>query len=219
MACDHLDKKTFDNAMEVIKDDYYDIAREFNGGLEKAMKSYYDAWQSKKGFSKINDLYSNIANGLENASMRICINYNTMKKGGEAYAKSQDMWLIIGDIDRKDFSMEKQDFAEDREIIIDDAKIAEAGKELEESLKKLNGYIDNSKTQTSSDEKFGYYSDNDTNPRLSINKAYTNLETTFNQAIRQFSANLEQLLEDDKAQREANKQAAAVDNSDFSDIF
>ena len=54
MACDHLDKKTWDAAMEQIRAQYYQIHQTFCNGFKDAMNQYYDAWQSKKGFDRIN---------------------------------------------------------------------------------------------------------------------------------------------------------------------
>ena len=225
MACDHLDKRTFTNAMDAINGDYNDMVREFSGGFASAMISYYDAWQSKKGFDKINKFYRNVANVLDTASARIVKNYNTMKDGGEAYARSQDMDLYIESIFRQEFNVEERTFEEDREIIIDDTKISTAGENMRKSLERINSYIDNSKVQTENDQKFGYYSDSD-NPRASIHTAYSQLDNGLRVATKDFTEDFQQILEADKAEREARKQASAVakqaeavDSNNFTDIF
>lgn len=220
MACDHLDKKTFDNAMEEIKRDYNNIYKEYSNGLAKAMKAYYDAWQSKKGWDKINALYGRISTALDRAGVFIRGNYNIMKNGAENYAKKQDMFLWIGEINVRNFEMTKKTFNEDSEIIIDEDKIKSAGTELSASLKKLNSYIDNSKNQTSSDVKFGYYSTGDAlNPREEIHHAYVDLDSSLNFATEQFIKDFEAILEEDKTARDQAKQDSAVEASDFSGIF
>jgi len=219
MACDHLHKRTFDNAMEKVRDDYYNMNKEFKGGLASAMVAYYDAWQSTKGWNKVNDLYLSIATALTTAGSAICKNYTTMKAGAEKFAKEQDMFLWIGEITTKEFDMEKKTFGEDAEIIIDEGKISSSGNLLKASLEKINSYVDASKAQTSSDDNFGYYSDGGVNPRATMYDAYTALDTALRNATTKFFKDFESILEADKALRDATKQESAVENSDFTNIF
>ena len=219
MACDHLDKRTFDNAMENIIANYYSISSTFDGSFTLAMNDYYDAWQSKKGFERINTFYQAFANALETASKAIVKNYNIMKDSGETYAKDQGMWLIIGSIAKKAFSMDKKDFSEDREIIIDDEKISLAGENMKKSLEKINACLESLLTLTESDEKFGYYSEGGENPRLAMSKAFNALEDALVAATTKWSGDLSKDLDADKQLRESQKQAAAAQDSDFSGIF
>lgn len=221
MACDHLDKKTFSNAMEVINKEYCDLYNEFNKEFENAINAYYEAWQSTKGWNKVSELHQWFSRSLSIASEAIVKNYNIMKENGEAYAKMQDMWVFLDNIDKKDFTVvKKQSFDEDREIIVDRDKISEAGQQLETSLKKIVSHIENSLSQTETDQKFGYYSTGGgNNPRDTIYRAYSSLLTSLKNAINQFQLRFAEMLEEDKNEAERIKTEAAVQNSDFSDIF
>ena len=219
MACDHLDKKTWDAAMEQIRAQYYQIHQTFCNGFKDAMNQYYDAWQSKKGFDRINKFYEKVARSLNNASERIVNNYNTMRVGGQAYAQSQDMFVNIENISKRNFEMTNQNFADDREIIVDDVKIKDAGEKARIILTQINKYLESSLDVTSSDQRFGYYSDGDVNPRHSLHLAYDILETSLKTATEDFAKDLQNDVEEDKAMREARKQESAVEASDLTDIF
>lgn len=219
MACDHLDKRTFNNAMENILTNYNSISATFDGMFARAMEEYYDAWQSKKGFERVNSFYSVITEALDKASSSIIKNYNTMKDGGEAYARDQHMFLIIESITKKTFSMDKKDFSDDREIIIDDEKISTAGENTKKSLERIASCLNDSINQTASNEKFGYYSDGGDNPREAMHKSYEALEEALKNATNNWFKELENDLESDKQLRTEQKQAAAVQDSDFSGIF
>lgn len=220
MACDHLDKKTFSNAMSAIADEYYNISIEFNNGFKEAINAYYDGWKSVKGYKHISYLLKNISAILDTASEKIVNNYNTMKEGGEAYAFSQEMGITISDITKKDFGFFSDKlYTEDMEIIIDEDKIGTANELMRTSLEKINKYVDNSKVHTESDQTFGYYSTDSYNPRVSIHNAYTSIENGLRTVTSNFHKEFEKILEEDKAERDAKKHASAVDGSDFTDIF
>lgn len=212
MACDHLDKKTFDNAMEEIKSKYKKIIREYKNGLNSAMESYYTAWQSKKGWDKINALYNTLTTSLNSAGRAINKNYDTMKAGGEAYAKAQDMFLWIGNFDNEELSYTKKKFGEDQEIIIDEEKIQTATESLKASLEKIDSYIDEAQLVTKTDKTFGYYSTGDSNPRATLNQALNDLETSVVTAFKTFLSDNATTIAEDKAAREAAKQASLTES-------
>ena len=219
MACDHLDKKTWDAAMEQIRAQYYQIHQTFCNGFKDAMNQYYDAWQSKKGFDRFNKFYDKVARSLNSASEKIVNNYNTMRVGGQEYARSQDMFVNIENINKRTFEMNIQNFDDDREIIVDEAKITAAGEKARIILSQINNYLDSSKDVTSSDQRFGYYSDGGVNPRASIHMAYDMLEGALRTATADFAKDLQKDIEEDKAMRDARKQESAVEASDLSSIF
>ena len=218
MACDHLDPKTFDARMSNLKNYNNFIYKEWQDNLKAAMRELYEAWQSSKGWNKINTLYNTTKNTLETAGNRVEKNYTTMKTGGEAYMKSQDINRTIDSIDYHSYICSTKKWNDDDEIIIDEEKISSAAQKLSKSYKNIVTYATNAKSILETDQKFGYYSTGEDNPRLTLYNAYKSLVENLDGALDKFSQDLSTTIAEDKAAREAQKTASTVDALDFSDI-
>lgn len=202
MGCDHLDKHTFDTSMDNINSNNNFIKQAFDVMLAPALDQIRDAWQSKKGWEKTNTLGKSLAEALGAAEESLYKNYNIMKTSGEEYARSQWMLLIIGFMTKYSFTAAHPEFAEDREIIIDDGKLAKGKESLNNALTVIYRFLTTMKDQTSSDQRFGYYSDGGTNPRAEMNTALSSVQESINTAMDKFANTFAEDVQADKTERD-----------------
>ncbi len=222
MACDNLRPGTFKDAMGSILKDYNELNKEFKNGFTDAINALYDAWKSTKGYNRIGDLYQNVGKILGYQSSQIYKNYNTMYDGAMDFARKEEManaLFGLPEIGEKEYEVNKKTFPENGDIEIDEEKLADAGAKLTESFKNLAKCINNSFDETSSDDKFGYYSSDEVNPRERLHGAYNSLKTGLDAAAELYQRNFEEELEQDKEARAAARQASAVNSNDISDVF
>lgn len=222
MSQDMLRLGTFKNSMTSIITDYNELNREFRNGFTDAINALYDAWKSTKGYDRIGDLYQNVGKILNAQSEKIFENYNTMVNGAWQFVQAEGGAEVLSglpEISKKEYEINKKTFPENGDIEIDEGKLASAGEKLTASFKNLAKCINNSFDATDSDDKFGYYSVAEVNPRERLHSAYSMLKIGLDASADLYQRNFEEELEQDKEARAAARQASAVDSNDISGVF
>ena len=93
MGCDHLSVDTFKGSMQQINGQYQSMHVAYANDLTNAFESMKKAWNTPKGWERVQKLATSLGNNLSSCGRSIEQNYTEMDNSGTKWAQEQHVWL------------------------------------------------------------------------------------------------------------------------------
>ena len=214
MGCDHLSVDTFKGSMQQINGHYQQMRVAYTSDLTTAFESMKKAWNTPKGWERVQKLATSIGNNLSACGKSIEQNYTEMDNSGTKWAKEQHVWFFncppVNSYTWTAFDAGKHD-GQLNEVKREEVK--NAATSIKDALQKIFDALNEMEKVTKSDEKFGYYSTAGNNPREAINTTLTAKETAMETAFQGYMSNINDDIDADNAARDAALQTQMEDST------
>lgn len=214
MGCDHLSVDTFKGSMQQINGQYQSMHVAYANDLTNAFESMKKAWNTPKGWERVQKLATSLGNNLSSCGRSIEQNYTEMDNSGTKWATEQHVWFFnvppVNTYTWTAFDAGKHD-GQLNEVKREEVK--NAATDIKNALQKIFDALNEMEKATKSDEKFGYYSTAGTNPREAINSTLTSKETAMETAFQGYMSNINGDIDADNAARDAALQTQMEDST------
>lgn len=204
MGCDHLSVDTFKGSMQKINGSYQSMHVAYTNDLTNAFESMKKAWNTPKGWERVQKLATSLGNNLNNCGKSIEQNYTEMDNSGTKWAQEQHVWFFnvpaVNSYTWTAFDAGKHD-GQLNEVKREEVKTAAT--DIKNALQKIFDGLNDMEKVTKSDDAFGYYSTAGNNPRESLNTTLTSKETAMETAFQTYMSNINADIDADNAARDA----------------
>ena len=214
MGCDHLTVDTFKGSMQQINGHYQSMRVAYTGDLTRAFENMKKAWNTPKGWERVQKLATSLGNNLRSCGRSIEQNYTEMDNSGTKWAQEQHVWFFncppVNTYTWTAFDAGKHDGQLNE---VKREEVISAATDIKNALQKIFDGLNNMEKVTKSDDAFGYYSTAGNNPRESLNSTLLSKETAMETAFQGYMTNINSDIDADNAARDAALQTEMEDNS------
>ena len=213
MGCDHLDVGHFRDSMSIVDERYNDIYNYYKKDLKNAFDSMKKAWNTPKGWNRVQDYANKLAETMEKLAISVEGNYELMRKSATEWAKSQQVWMFfIKEIPMRKFELYDAGKHEGELNEVKKEEVKDAADRIKIVMNNMCTAIGFIELCAQNDDLFGYYStQGDYNPREELNKAMHKLKNDVQEAFDGYANNMNQAIDEDNAARESAIEKA-IDN-------
>ena len=216
MACDHLEVDTFLGSMNKINGKYGAMYVAYSNSLTQAFQEMKNAWDTPKGWEKVQTLASSLYRNMSSLGRSIESNYTEMKDSGTKWANAQHVWFFncppITQHTFTEFNPGKHD-GKLNEVKREEVK--NAATSIKNALQTIFDALNDMENVTREDASFGYYSTGGTNPRAALNVSLSTKESAMENAFQSYMKNITDEIDADNQEREAALQTEMDDTTNW----
>ena len=203
MGCDHLNVRVFKKSMEELRDNHRDMYRIYRDELIDEFKWMKKAWDTPKGWKKINDLALKVNGTMIGTNGWLEEEYIMMNKSGTDWARSQDVMMFfippMLHINYEAYNTGEHD-GELNEV--NKEEVLTHANNIKIALNEIKDCMNKIEIVTKDDDTFGYYSTGTINPREEINSAVKKGIASLDEEFTNYMSNMNKDIEEDNAERE-----------------